>query len=102
MEKKRTFWICPRGCISVTDWDYNKNPPVATCRACGTKSTDGLTYKKKFFGQPSKYDKDESELENQQKSESSIKQDIANGRIKPSDPALNFSPRPMNSPKTTY
>ena len=96
IEKK--YWICPRGCISVIDWDRSQSPPIAICRACGTKSTDGVEYKKKFFAHPEQYDKDCSELENQKKAESSVDHSSADN----SNPVLNFSPRRMNCPRTTY
>lgn len=32
------FWTCPNGCHDFVDW--NKDRTEATCRKCGTKSTE--------------------------------------------------------------
>jgi ribosomal protein S27E len=32
------FWICPKGCNGIVVW--NENKVKATCKKCGTKSTD--------------------------------------------------------------
>ena len=36
--KRMVFWVCPKGCAGFVEW--NKACTVATCKECGTKSTD--------------------------------------------------------------